>query len=166
LTAKSTIAINPLPVPVIVNTAGVLSTTVSYGGYQWNVSGSPITGETNSTYTVLLNGDYSVSVTDANGCSGSSGTAIVVLGISIQNINAIAANISVYPNPAQSIINIQSSVKVNLQLATMDGRVIMDKQDVSSIDVSGLPNGNYLLNIYDADTHLKLKTDRVVKLAN
>jgi type IX secretion system substrate protein len=161
---QSVVTINPLPVPVIVNTDGLLSTTVAYASYQWNLSGTPITGETNSTYTAVINGAYTVSVVDANGCTAT--TDITVVALSVQDINSIANNIRIYPNPAQYILNIETSVPVNIQLASMDGRVIMTLQNVKTIDLSNLPNGSYLLNIYDAGNNLKLKTERVVKLSN
>jgi hypothetical protein len=33
------------------------------------------------------------------------------------------------------------------------------------LDISGLPEGNYLLTIYEAATDLKIKTERLVKSA-
>jgi hypothetical protein len=69
------VTVNPLPVPVVVANGPtefcdggsvVLSTTVPFNGYVWS------TGTVNSTITVGTSGTYSVTVTDANGCQGTS----------------------------------------------------------------------------------------------
>jgi gliding motility-associated-like protein len=69
------VTVNPLPVPVVVANGPtefcdggsvVLSTTVPFSGYVWS------TGTVNSTITVGTSGTYSVTVTDANGCQGTS----------------------------------------------------------------------------------------------
>jgi len=69
------VTVNPLPTPVIATNgptefcAGgnvVLSTTVPFSGYIWS------TGTVASTITVSNSGTYTVTVTDANGCQGTS----------------------------------------------------------------------------------------------
>ncbi len=72
-TGLAQVTVNPLPVPVITGVASVcdgqtsvLSTTIPYAGYQWSTNAS------GSTITVSQTGNYTVSVTDANGCKNSS----------------------------------------------------------------------------------------------
>jgi hypothetical protein len=49
--------------------------------YQWNSSGSPISGATSACYTATTTGNYTVTITSAStGCSTNSGTKSVVVG--------------------------------------------------------------------------------------
>ncbi len=49
-----------------------ISIPAFYVSYQWNLNGTPISGATSSTYEATVSGSYTVSVTDLNGCSGTS----------------------------------------------------------------------------------------------
>jgi hypothetical protein len=157
------ITVNPLPTPIVTASGLTLSTTPSYITYQWNYGGTALTGATSSTYEVLLDGNYTVTVVDANGCSGTS-SIIPILYVGVKNINALYP-VKVYPNPSQSVVNIESFVKVNVRLTTIDGRLVQYVRDAKQLDISGLPEGNYLLTIYEAATDLKIKTERLVKSA-
>lgn len=57
-------------------------------------------------------------------------------------------NFSVYPNPTSEILNIISSEGI-IQLTNLSGKVILTKkqQGKSTIDVSSLPNGIYLIHL-------------------
>ena len=96
--ASLAVTINPLPIPAIIYTGNTLSTGSPYSGYQWLLSGAPISGATNATYDVVLNGPYSVTVSDDNGCMGTSAVQIVV-NVGVKNINATGEGIILYPNP-------------------------------------------------------------------
>ena len=52
----------------IIETNGVLSSSVIGSGYQWYMDNSPIAGENNVTFTPNLSGDYFVEVFFVNGC--------------------------------------------------------------------------------------------------
>jgi hypothetical protein len=92
------VTVNPLPAPSISVSSPTLSTTLPYVTYQWQLAGAAIAGATNATYDVLVNGVYSVIVTDSNGCSGTS-DVVIVTNVGVQNINFAADGIKVYPNP-------------------------------------------------------------------
>lgn len=57
--------------------------------YQWFMDGSPIVGETTSTYTATAAGVYNVWVTNANGCGDSSATAV---NVTINTAPTVTAN--------------------------------------------------------------------------
>ncbi len=164
--ASLPVTIAPLPVPTIVVTGLTLSTSVPYASYQWIYGATPLSGANGSTYDVLINGAYSVSVIDDNGCAGTSGATIISY-VGVQNINALY-QIKVYPNPSRSLVNIESSMnaELNVQLTTIDGRLILNEKNVKQIDVTNLPNGNYILSVFEAATNVKIKTERLVKAAN
>ena len=60
-----------------------LTATVSGGeapfSYQWSKDGRAISGATSATYSVTTGGAYSVTVTDANGCTDSSASVPVIV---------------------------------------------------------------------------------------
>jgi hypothetical protein len=54
-------------------------------------------------------------------------------------------------------------VKVNVSVLSPDGKVIMQQDDATTIDVSNLANGMYMIMIYSQDNAL-LKTDKFMKV--
>lgn len=73
LTGLATVNVNPLPQPVVTGVSAVcdgksstLSTTQPYSSYIWSTSA------TSSTISVNTTGNYSVTVTDGNGCVNTS----------------------------------------------------------------------------------------------
>lgn len=78
LSPNSTVEVYPLPpVPVIILTGGVMSTSAS-GNLQWYLNGVSLTGETANTLTYGDSGLYSVRVTDANGCTSEAYLQVLV----------------------------------------------------------------------------------------
>ena len=51
----------------------------SYASYQWNLNGAPIAAATSATFAATSTGSYSLTVTDANGCSATSNTVSVTI---------------------------------------------------------------------------------------
>ena len=71
---------------------------------------------------------------------------------SIENFNSLENEVCIYPNPANSILNIQADYPINdLTIYNTFGQKIMLSQKQNSnkiqIDISGLPNGIYILTI-------------------
>ena len=86
------LTVNASPVPVISGTFAfcqgsnsVLSTTLPYTNYNWS------TGVSTSTTNVSLGSTYSVAVTDANGCTGSSSQLITVYTPPLPSITGVTA---------------------------------------------------------------------------
>ena len=63
-------------------------------------------------------------------------------------------------------MHIEASIAIDAQLFTVDGRLVSDGKDVSSVDLSGLPDAVYIVIIKDNTTGATLKTIRVVKNSN
>lgn len=76
---------------------------------------------------------------------------------------AYAPHINVYPNPAKDIVNITSPIAINVTVSSMDGKKIMQVNDVHSIDISILAQGLYILYITDNNDRL-IKKEKFVKV--
>ena len=82
-TGTITITAPPPPFALIYTTPNCGSVTIStsgtYSTYQWYNNGNIITGATSSTYVATQSGNYTLEVTDANGCMITSNVASVVV---------------------------------------------------------------------------------------
>ncbi len=124
--------------------------------YDWNFGDNdffPSTStEENPSFTYLAEGTYYVVLTVTNECSSSEyGTYIdVVTASEILN----AENISIYPNPATSLINISGVNAERFEIINANGQVISDfnaTSDVVTIDIRNLSAGNYFIKIIRAE---------------
>lgn len=154
----------PPPMPVIHKdtTLGFLYTG-SFNTYQWLLNDSVIAGATNNSYVETNNGSYTVIVSSVDGCADTSAPFVdssVVTGVT--NVNAAKA-IRIYPNPATSVLHIDAPMKVFVTLVSPDGRTIMQRREAISLNVGNLPDGIYMIMIYDKDDQL-LKTDKFTKM--
>lgn len=86
--AAVSVVVNPLPAAPALNLNGLqaictgnslLLTTTASGPYQWLLNGVPLVGATNDSLTATTAGAYAVQVSNANGCSNSSGVVQVTL---------------------------------------------------------------------------------------
>lgn len=58
------------------------------------------------------------------------------------------SSISVYPNPANDIVNIQSDKEIkSVQLISVEGKVVRKNSNSTQINLNGLPSGIYFLKI-------------------
>lgn len=74
-TSQAAIAIvtaTPLPVSAIIATGEKLKAPAGFAAYQWFLNNEPLPGSNVVTYTASRTGDYTVAVTDANGCKDTS----------------------------------------------------------------------------------------------
>lgn len=56
---------------------------------------------------------------------------------------------AIYPNPVSDMLYIKSEQPLHVKVYDCLGKVVLQEQSVSSIDVSGLPPGNYMLFLSD-----------------
>lgn len=81
-------------------------------------------------------------------------------------VNDASMDIKVFPNPSTGILYIQASVSVDVKLSTIDGRMLIDQKEATQLDMNYYANGVYFISIFDHNTGLLLKTDRVIKTGN
>lgn len=146
-----TVIVHPLPTPAITANGLVLSTG-NFTSYQWNHNNTPIVGATGQSYTITIqSGNYSVTVTDSNGCAATSATYDATpqpTGIDDANING-NQSVNIYPNPATDYLIIKTSGKVDIAISSIDGKRIGFFKNTNRIDISTLEAGVYLLYITD-----------------
>jgi len=143
------VTVHPLPVPGnIARSGNTLSLAGSFTTYQWNFNGTPITGAVNSTFQFSVNGDYSVTVADSNGCRA---TSPIYNTNSSSVSNAEQVNIILYPTlVTQGTLFIEAKTGGIVSIYSTDGKSLLH-QDLKSgkmaLDIGSLSPGIYYLRI-------------------
>lgn len=119
----------------------------TFASYLWN------TGATTQTITVNTTGDYSVTVTDANGCTGSD-TISVTYSTGIAN--AWPDTWQVYPNPVQDQFFLQTDQPIDqLQVINTVGQIVYSESSLTQrqwrISSADWPAGMYWVVIFSED---------------
>jgi hypothetical protein len=145
-----TVTVNPLPVPVIsMNSSVTTDTLISTSAYtyQWYLNGSILNGENNSVYVPQQNANYTVEVTDLNGCTGTSADfAYLTLGI---NDNVSLHTLELFPNPATNFISIHTNGSLlnnEIKILDITGNIVFKSvltNTENKIDVSKFSEGVY-----------------------
>ena len=135
--------------PVITFQSPLLSATTGFSNYQWLYNGTTAAGTNADTLTAMQNGTYTV--TDANGCTGTS-AAYTVAGLSIRT-TAIGNRIKIYPNPANDMLYVEQATAQAAVITVTDaaGKALINMAHVAfrkqELDVSHLAPGLYLLRL-------------------
>ena len=114
--------------------------------YQWYLNGQAIPGATGSSVLITGNGDYTVSVTDPDGCGGSdifTGTGTIEI-----------RDFRFYPNPFSDALTIEGMPQEPLSVALLDltGRTLRLLEphwtgNAMTFHEPALPPGMYLLKM-------------------
>ena len=156
----------PLPNPLITFDGSWFHTGTYYVAYQWYKDMVAIPGATGSGTPSMGAGNYKVAVTDTNGCQSYSDIYVYTGNVNTTGVqNVSGSDIKIYPNPAQTMVHIESGVQVRVTINAIDGRSVLNIQDAKDIDISALADGVYLVMVYDTNGQL-LKIDKLVKAAN
>ncbi len=153
-TAPVTVAIYPLPDPVITYSGGYLKTWTFYTSYQWYQNFLLLPGATEYRYPPNTPGDYSVIVTDTNGCLSEAtsyplthlDTIIITTGICQQ---AEPDAPVIFPNPATNKIFVRYSKNVGISITGIDNKTVLEAASAKEIDITSLPCGVYIITLYD-----------------
>ena len=128
----------------------VLQAPEGFTEYVWYYNGLALDDEIGFEVSAPFNGNYSVEVTDENGCEVESPVFTVDFGNSVAEING--QNWKVYPNPTSDFLSLSGNVSGldSYQVIDLSGRVwVSEKWDSQQnrIDVRPLPSGMYILQI-------------------
>ena len=152
------IMVNPLPVVELGNDSifcDSIEFTVDAGNdgssYDWS------SGESSQTILVTDSGNYTVTVTDANGCESSSS---IHVGLKVcVGIDEVGNPIymTVYPNPTTNMVNVQIDgfanevrydiLDINGKLVQSSNRNGVSASSVEVIDISAFSAGIYILSV-------------------
>jgi len=132
------------------------------GSYQWGydniitLDSTLLVGEVNQDYlneSPDFANNYYWAMTTSGGCLQK--TYYIVPSTAVQNVNANTTAVSIYPNPANSFINVDVSGAVNgvvkVDVFNMVGQkinTVMTRDNKAAIDVTTLSAGSYLITCY------------------
>lgn len=157
--ASASIMVNPLP-----NVTAVNSPTVSCQGdnitltgsgastYQWMTNTTFVQG-TQINATPIVSTVYSVTGTDANGCS-----RIAIVNHAVEICLGLSdsfkplVGLSVYPNPNNGVFNIElnNGLAKTIELMDVSGRVILAETSMNSVmqvNINQFANGIYYVKV-------------------
>jgi hypothetical protein len=127
--------------------------------YQYSLDN--ITYQTDSIYTGLISGLYSIYVKDIYGCKYTGQVNLKVTSVYDVIVND---GISIYPNPTENIFNVvltqtSSHQEINFKVTDISGKTIIEKNIKPSrsrinvpFDLSQHAKGVYILNISDQNS--------------
>jgi hypothetical protein len=143
------VIVNPLPAaPVITASGSWLLASPAGGVYEWFIDGDE-TGEMNDSIMITENGTYTVSITDANGCSSVS-EEFDVDYLSLEDLSGKL--VSLFPNPSAGQFSIAiGDYNGTLEVLNAEGRLVYS-QEVSgnsqiSIDLSREGSALYFVRL-------------------
>lgn len=156
--------VHPLPAPSVGfdPATNTLSTGTGYETYQWyhSVHGE-VVGAVIYKTAGIYNGSYYVVVTDSNGCEAASAPFNYNVSMGVGATSTVN-EITIFPNPATGIVNIQAGDNVTAIVSSIEGKTVMTQNQVKTIDIAQLPQGVYLLSLYNADG-MKIATEKLIK---
>ncbi|MFN8299656.1 MAG: aryl-sulfate sulfotransferase [Chitinophagales bacterium] len=151
-TSFVSVTVNPLPATPTISTNGSALISSSSTGNQWFLNGNTIDGASDATYTPTENGDYTVQVTDANGCvSASSNVISFTTGIETLPGNSLA----LYPNPAKDQLYLKGDIisagNYETVIYNAFGQMVLTAPNTQVIDITGLASGMYMVTVKSAE---------------
>ena len=128
-------------------TVQFIDSSMYANSWQWYFGDGGNATSPNPQHTYANKGTFIVTllVTNSAGCSGSDNDAIIVTsGIGIdQNL---AIDLTLYPNPTQGLIVVQTSAEVvRMELYSPAGQLVFEAPFRTKIDLSAYPAGTYQL---------------------
>ncbi len=146
----SVVTVNIVIIPVNINvtqSGRTLTAQQSGARYQWFDCDTEqeIEGDTLQSFTPAVSGRYLVSIKTA-GCNLNS----VCYTVDFTSIDELSAStFAVYPNPANSILNIEAKEATSIKIVNVLGATVATQElnaGKNSIDISSLPTGVYMLH--------------------
>jgi hypothetical protein len=144
-------------------TSSMLTANATGATYQWvdcNNGNAPISGETNNTFSPIVNGAYAVEVTE-NSCTLLSSCYNFVL--SSVNTLDFSHNLAVYPNPTKGTFTIDLGAaydNVAISITDISGRTVYQTTANQTALVSlelDQPAGIYFVSVTSENKHTVVK---------
>ena len=127
--------------------------TTTGAEYQWLDCAdnfAPIAGETSSTFTTQISGEYAVQVT-LNGCTEISDCFIITNTLGFDELGN-EFNVDLFPNPTLGSVtfNIQGVKQLDMELYDLQGKLLMHQNgiwDQDQISLEALVPGSYIIKL-------------------
>ncbi|AEA45568.1 hypothetical protein Fluta_3599 [Fluviicola taffensis DSM 16823] len=145
--------------PTITQNGSVLSIPSTSLSISWFLNGNELQGETGPTIDVqgYGGGMFEVRLTDSFGCYGSADQ-----GVTVGLEEKTSFYFSIYPNPTNGIITVQTNTsnKQILELSDIEGRIInqFEVQLKSELSLENLDSGTYFIRLKDSN-----QVQRIIK---
>ncbi len=145
-----TLNLSVINLNAIVTYSGTILSATSASNYQWYLDGTEVVGETSQTMTPLVNGCYSVEISEF-GCSDTSNCFDITEVSILENRKD---KLTIYPNPTNSILNIDidKNIIVNTILIDVNGKIVLESSNTNQLNLVDLPKGIYILSIETVET--------------
>lgn len=122
--AATSVTVFPSPNPILTISNDTLIAPAGFVSYQWALNGNDISGATSSSYVATTTGQYSVTVTDTNGCEGSSAMFNVIVGLDTE----LFSSVELFPNPGREVLNLNLSGmfigELKVEVYDLQGRIL------------------------------------------
>ena len=168
-TGTATMTVGPAPATPSFTQVGNILTSSSATNYQWYLNGSPIPGEISQNIDISLYGPgfYSVWVDNGSGCQASSSVTFLTPGPNSIHQSSVFSGAQISPNPAYDVLNItfKTAVEKDISYTVIDplgktirsGKIKSGTTDKTSIELEGLADGLYTLNLNSASVSINYK---------
>jgi len=150
------VEVNPLPVPQIVYSNGVLSLSTGFAAVEWSLNGTTV--GTDNTYIPTVNGTYTVTVQDTQTCSGSA--VYTVFNVSLAEQEAL--QLHMFPNPAgeQLTLMLPDGSWNMLRITDIGGRVVRSQvignnEKIITLSVQDLSKGTYIVQLSGEENRVR-----------
>jgi hypothetical protein len=169
--ASTTIEVNSNPSTSLIFDGSSLLAGAGFSAYAWTINGLTIPDATTNEISVGELGLYTVTVTDANGCSSSASFDVQVVGLADLGLTDA---IAIYPNPSNGSttlsIQLLEGQQVNLIILDLQGKIQFSEtysfnagKNEMQLNLSTLADGVYFLQLENSNFKY---TKRLVKMGN
>ena len=133
-----------LPTLSIMANSNQLQASTGFTHYTWTVNNAALP-DTTGSIIATISGTYTVTGT-IHGC-----TATASFSYQAPNAISSAGNLhyGIYPNPASGELHIASAIQVTAEIYSLEGRRLSTTDHATSIDLTTLKSGLYLIRLYD-----------------
>lgn len=144
-------------VPIIAQVDEDLVTTGT-GEFQWYLNGQLIVDATESTYTPAVSGSYTVTVTNAAGCSSTS-VPFVFVHTGIDHLETAVLRLQPNPNKGRFTLDVPQQTGQRFEVCDLSGKTLRSgdlRPGRNAIDLGSLAEGVYFLRATNASGESKV----------
>ncbi|AWV99291.1 DUF11 domain-containing protein [Arcticibacterium luteifluviistationis] len=138
------LACSSVPFDICFGDSLTLSVAAGYTSYQWNLNGSPISGETGNTLVVSSQGSYTVDIDNESGCVTGLCCPFIVIGGAATEVT-IAGTDSLCTGSSINLAATSSAGIITSYLWTLPNGSLLSTNEVSINSATLLNSGKYIL---------------------